>query len=146
MTRTTLPLSIAIVSLWSATCLAHGVRHTVFEGAFGIEVRYDDKAPMRYSEVKVFSPLDSETEFQQGFTDKNGRFTFFPDSTGIWRVVVDDGMGHAVSEDIEIKEGMKLARENSTSFSRFLGVIIGVSVIFGVFGISSLCLPWRRSR
>ena len=145
MNRSRLALCITMTSLCCATSLAHGVRHTTFEGAVGVEVRYDDTKPMRYSEAKVFSPLDKETEFQQGFTDRNGRFTFFPDATGIWRVVVDDGMGHVVSEDIEIKEGLKLASESAPRFTRFQGVIIGVSVIFGVFGVTSFFLPWRRS-
>lgn len=145
MTKAGFILCIAIPTLWSTTSLAHGVSHTVFEGAFGIEVRYDDRTPMQHSEVKVFSPLDTETEFQQGFTDKNGRFTFFPESTGTWRVVVDDGMGHAASENIEIKEVMKLVGYDSPRFSRCQGLVIGVSVIFGIFGIIAFFLARRAS-
>ena len=146
MSRIWFVLYITMAFLWGTACMAHGVKHTLFEGAFGIEVRYDDNTPMRYSEVNVFSPSDKETAFQQGFTDKNGRFSFFPDTNGMWRMAVDDGMGHAVSEDIEIKEGMTLVRKNSPRFSRFQGIIVGVSVIVGLFGLSSLFLPWRLSR
>lgn len=146
MTRKAIILCILVGTLWGATCLGHGVSRTVFEGAVGIEVTYDDGTPMCYCEVKVFSPLDNETEFQQGSTDKNGRFTFFPDSAGTWHVTVDDGMGHALSENIEIKKGMKVVKDNGRKFSRFHGAIIGVSIIFGIFGVSSCFLPWKRPK
>lgn len=137
-------LCIAMATLWNTWCLGHGVEHTVIEGGVGIEVSYADGTPMNYSDVTVFSPLDSATEFQQGLTDKNGRFVFFPDATGAWRVTVDDGMGHAVSTDIEIREGMSVGVKEPPRFSRLQGIIIGVSVIFGIFGISSWFCARKR--
>lgn len=137
-------LCFLVATIWCSTCLGHGVSHSVFEGAIGVKAKYDDGTPMSYCEAKVFSPQDGETEFQQGNTDKNGVYTFFPDIAGVWRLKVDDGMGHVLSKDIEIKEGMKLIKSDGGKFSRFHGVIIGVSIIFGLFGLSSFFLPWKR--
>ena len=139
-------LSVLACCVFSMPCLGHGVKSTVFEGAAGIEVTYDDGTPMAYCEAKVFSPSDSETEFMQGATDKNGRLTFVPDVPGKWRLTVDDGMGHAVSEEIEIQEAMNIARRTEHKFSRVQGVIVGISIIFGLFGLSSFFLPWRNPR
>lgn len=36
----------------------------------------------------------ADTIFQQGQTDKNGKFCFLPGQTGQWTVIVDDMMGH----------------------------------------------------
>jgi len=132
-------------TIWNAACLGHGVEHNVLEGGVGIEVNYDDGTPMRFCEVMVFSPLDNGAEFQQGFTDRNGRFAFFPDTTGTWHVAADDGMGHAISEDIDVREGMRIPRNDTSGFHRFEGAVIGVSLIFGLFGVTSFLLRRRRS-
>ena len=124
--------------------MAHGVKHNIFENAVGVEVTYDDEIPMRYCEVTVFSPLDPETEYQEGFTDKNGRFAFCPDSTGTWQIIVDDGMGHAISEEITIEDGMQVLRRDVPTSSKFLRTIIGIILIIGIFRLVSMFMPWKR--
>jgi hypothetical protein len=44
--------------------------------------------------VEVYSPDDGDEPYQTGVTDRNGRFSFVPESAGQWRFIVDDGMGH----------------------------------------------------
>jgi hypothetical protein len=97
--------SLVILILSKNVCFSHRLQYNQFEGGIGIEAIYDDGTPISYSEVKIFSPTDGETEFQQGLTDKNGRFVFYPDIKGKWKIVVDDGMGH--------RTGRKVSREFS---------------------------------
>lgn len=58
--------------------------------------------------VTVFAPLhEDEAEhraYQTGRTDARGRFAFLPDTAGVWRIEVDDGLGHRGSAGIEIEE------------------------------------------
>jgi nickel transport protein len=92
------------------TCLfafrveAHGTAHRVVRDGTAVTVEsfYTDKEPLQYAEVLVFSPSDRKVEYQNGRTDRNGRFAFFPDRQGTWRMEVSDGMGHRMTADIEV--------------------------------------------
>jgi nickel transport protein len=146
MTKAIVSLVFLLVAsaTWNAPGFGHGVTHQVFDGALGLEASYDDGTPMRYCEVEVFSPLDEETPFQQGFTDANGRFAFVPDAPGTWRVTVDDGMGHALNERIEVEESLAVRKRDHFRFTRVQGAIVGVSLILAIFGLVSFLAQRRR--
>ncbi len=114
---------------------SHGVECNIIEGGVGIEVRYEDvdKTPISYAEVKVYSP--DKKEFQQGLTDIYGRFLFYPDKKGIWKIEVNDGMGHGVVKEIIVSEEKKVFKEQTKKFSLFQQLVVGVSIILGVSGI-----------
>ena len=133
------------VVLWQSMCLAHGVDHTVLEGGVGVEARYDSGQAMAYCEAKVFSPTNAETEFQQGITDRNGRFMFYPDGTGVWHVSVDDGMGHMFEGGVPVSGVATAAEALHGRMSHCHAAVLGVSLIFGFFGLYSLFLS-RRGR
>lgn len=141
--------SLVILVLSKNVCFSHGLQYNEFEGGIGIEAIYDEGTPMSYSEVKIFSPTDGETEFQQGLTDKNGRFVFYPDIKGRWKIVVDDGMGHRLEIMVAVDEAMKLKRDQQagrsaeTSLSQYERAIVGISIIFGISGIF---LWWKGKR
>ncbi len=83
---------------------AHGTGYRVVAGAGAVaaEFFYSDKEPMKYAEVLVFSPQDEKLEHQNGRTDRNDRFAFYPDAPGSWRIDVSDGMGHLQQGHIEV--------------------------------------------
>ncbi|NQT92354.1 MAG: hypothetical protein HQ559_06305, partial [Lentisphaerae bacterium] len=82
------------------------MKHRVFKAGAGIEAAYDDGSPMAFCDVSVFSPGDPVSEYQTGITDPRGRFAFIPDTNGVWKVTVDDGMGHmAIAEVLMGPEG-----------------------------------------
>ncbi|MBA7495463.1 hypothetical protein ES702_06050 [subsurface metagenome] len=126
-------LIFLMVSLKSI-CFAHGIIHKQIEGGIGIEVTYDDGTPMSYSETRIYSPSDGETEFQHGFTDRNGRFVFSPDVEGKWKIIVNDGMGHGVVTNISVGETMEIEKRDVLHFSRWQKAVIGVSLIWGIIG------------
>lgn len=116
--------------------LAHGVVYEISkEEAFIIKIAYDDGIPMNYAEVKVFSPGDQKIEYQNGRTDKNGRFVFFPDKAGKWKIEVNDGMGHGVITDVSIEEGLKLKEKTRGHLTRWQKILFGLSLIIGITGI-----------
>ncbi|MDR1658041.1 MAG: DUF4198 domain-containing protein [Deltaproteobacteria bacterium] len=63
---------------------------------------YSDQSPMAYSQVKVFSPADSQIEYQNARTDRSGIFAFRPDVPGQWSFEVNDGQGHLAQGDLVI--------------------------------------------
>lgn len=133
---------VVLLMGWICCAFGHGARCTVIEGGMSVEAVYHDGSPMSFCDVEVFRPGDEEA-YQVGTTDPLGRFAFVPDTTGAWTVAVDDAMGHRATEEIDVQAaGVKVGRD--AGMSRIHGVVVGVSVIFGVFGLFSLF--YRRSR
>ncbi len=100
----------AVFNGLSAPCAeAHGTGHRVIRdaGALAVESFYSDREPMSYAEVKLYGPSDAVIEYQNGRTDKNGRFAFLPDQEGTWRIEVGDGMGHLMMAEIDVKNPEK---------------------------------------
>lgn len=114
---------------------AHGVDYEIKEGkAVVLRVGYDDGEPMIYAEVKIFSPGNKDIEHQNGRTDKNGCFAFLPDQIGEWKVIVNDGTGHGVVTEVEVKEAMKI-EATAKGWSRRQKLITGISIIWGLAGL-----------
>lgn len=61
---------------------------------------------MSFAKVKIWSPENDRVEFQNGRTDKNGRFSFFPDVDGVWHITVNDGMGHVATLKPELSNNV----------------------------------------
>lgn len=101
-----------------------------------VEFYYSDGNPVSYAQITVWSPQEEAVEFQNGRTDKNGRISFLPDAPGVWRVDLNDGLGHATSvayERVQSREQADLMENegkntSQTSFS----LILGLSLIFNL--------------
>ena len=123
----------------TATSRAHGVDGFADRvTGYCITARYNDGEPMNWSEVRISAP-DSDIEFQNGRTDRNGRFMFFPDGQGLWEVVVQDGMGHRLALEINVthESDEKATALPTTSLggkNRLVGLVAGLAVIFGLCG------------
>ena len=127
-------------------CLGHGVKHETFDVGTGIKATYSDETPMAYCEVAVFAPDDSTSEYQTGITDRNGCFAFVPDTSGTWRITVDDGMGHLVAAEIAVDSLGVADTQPQRGMGRGHSLITGISVIFGLFGVYVLFRGTGRSR
>lgn len=127
-------------------CLGHGVDHEVFEAGTGIVARYSDQTPMAYCDVAVFAPGATDDQFQTGSTDPNGCFAFVPDTSGVWRVTVDDGMGHLLTAELSV-DSLKAASSGARhGGDRLSSAVVGISVIFGLFGLYALLRASKSAR
>ena len=114
---------------------AHGVVYEIKgDKAVIIKVTYDDGEPMSYAEIEIFSPDNKDIEYQNGRTDKNGSFAFLPDQIGGWKIIVNDGMGHGVVTEVEVKEAMKI-ETTAKGWPRLQKLITGISIIWGLAGL-----------
>lgn len=128
----------------------HGTDYRILDSkaAIAVEFIYSDNQPMRYAEVLVFSPDENEFEYQNGRTDRNGQFAFYPDSPGEWRIQADDGTGHMEKVSIEVHAGEQgeagwkgtAARSGShghdhehNGVPRLWGILLGISLIANLF-------------
>lgn len=139
---------------WSPRVEAHGTAHRVIRDAktITVEFYYADKEPMRYAEVLVFSPSDQKIEYQNGRTDQNGRFAFYPETAGAWRIEVSDGMGHkevgrvvvGQADNTDADPGKHIERSEEPDGSmRLLKAVLGISLIFN---IAFFYYAWKTRR
>jgi nickel transport protein len=142
-------MSIMIVAGISSRALAHGLGYRIVEKKTVPVVMfyYSGGKSVSYAEVKVWSPTNDSIEFQNGRTDENGIFAFNPDSEGIWRIEVNDGLGHKVTAEYEMYSSPEQTLKSSNGqHSKFLFAGLGISLIFNVAGIvrvSSIINKWR---
>ncbi len=100
---------------------------------------------MSYARVKILAPGAGLT-FQSGRTDRNGRFCFFPDGPGDWEMIVDDEIGHRLKVMVPVDEAKELKKDQQaggsaeSSLSRYERALMGISIIFGIFGT---ILGWK---
>lgn len=139
-----------LFALGPCPAAAHGTDHRILnpESAIAVEFVYSDNEPLRYAEVLVFSPENDEVEYQNGRTDRNGRFVFYPDQPGSWHVQANDGTGHQEKVSVDVKGGndthADLAATGNDSgdhvqdhshdrIPRLWAIILGISLIANMF-------------
>ena len=137
-------LLLILLALYPHGALAHGTGHRVMEDskAVAVEFFYSDGQPMQYAAILVFGPQDDEVEYQNGRTDREGRFAFYPTAAGDWRIEVDDGMGHKEVGIIQIRQEvseagapgeLRFVHAHRHDHSTLLRMVAGLSLILNFF-------------
>jgi nickel transport protein len=139
----------AIFSFLLATTAVypHSINYEVQQKGVSVRIFYAEKDPASYSEYELFGPGDTQPH-QTGRTDKNGFISFFPERAGIWKIKVwgESSHGyHGVTIDVKVDEALNLKSFSKPLAATHTKLIVGVSLIFGIFGIYAL-LKSRRSR
>ncbi|WP_031479397.1 hypothetical protein [Maridesulfovibrio frigidus] len=139
-TPTVILITVGII-LYCSTVWAHGVSYELLEASKTITFKtvFSSGEPISYGEVLIFSPEDSEIEYQNGRTDKLGQFSFLPNKNGKWKIEINGGMGHKIFFDIDITDlhgENKIEIQNKpTTFksSLYMRIALGISLIFNMF-------------
>jgi len=97
-----------------------------------LKATYAGADPVPFAKVQVFSPAG--VEFQNAYTDKNGSFSFVPDSIGAWRVVIDDELGHRREVSVPVGTLDGATANTQPSASRIERALLGLSLILGLTG------------
>jgi nickel transport protein len=143
-------LMLVLVSI-AASVSAHGVNIAVRmePPAVVVEAAYSGGEVLSNARFEIYAP-DSETvSFQNGQTDANGMFAFLPDKSGQWKIVVDDGLGHRKTQDIDVNadffqaenaDGREIQTQDeagdveSNSLPMAYKIVLGLCLIFGLTG------------
>lgn len=135
-----LVLVIFTFVFFQKNAFAHGTYGYLMETeGWMIQAFYDDDEPMSDSEASVYAG-NGKTPVQTGRTDSKGRFLFYPDRAEVWKVVVEDEMGHAVILEKEIKSiDENISENNRTSLperpDKTGGVLAGIGIISLIFSV-----------
>ena len=135
----------SVLTLLGRTAGGHALEHRTVQGGVGIQALYDDGRPAAFSPAQAFPPGSTQV-FAEGLTDRAGRFVFAPPTSGIWRVTVDDGMGHALETRLTISGGALRDARGPARPHRASGVVAGLGLLFGGFGLWALWRARRRER
>jgi len=139
---------LAFAGVTPLASYAHTVNYQVENKGVTVRVFYGENDPASYSEYEVFGPGD-ELPHQKGRTDKNGCVSFLPDRKGIWKVKVwgesEHGF-HGTDVSVEIGEGLMLKGFKKPLVATHIKLFIGVSLIFGLFGVITLWRNWRGKK
>ena len=129
-------------------CYAHTVNYAVENKGVTVRVFYSENDPASYCEYEIYGPGD-DLPYQKGRTDRNGCVSFLPDRKGIWKVKVwgesEHGF-HGTDVSVEIGEELMLKGFKKPLVATHLKLFIGVSLIFGLFGIITLWRNWRGKK
>ena len=124
--------------------LAHDLLHQIAEAeAVSVRLFFADGRDFSFESYEIYR-AGEEVPFQVGRTDVQGRVVFLPDRAGTWRIKVFSEDGHGA--DFSFSTGAKggVGKASSPFLERHLRIAVGVSVIFGVFGLVSLLM--RRGK
>jgi nickel transport protein len=103
-------------------------------GGIVLKAKYSDGMPMSYAEIVISAP-DAKLPFVSGWTDRNGRFCFFPDINGSYHAAISDELGHKLEMDIPIDQNVAPKEKNTTQsgsggvFVKYEKAMLGVTII-----------------
>lgn len=132
--------ALVLVAMLSgpATALAHGVHtHYKVEQSVTVDFSYEDHTPMAFDSYEI-QPPDDSTPFQVGRTNRLGQCVFHPDRPGTWQVRLWTEDGHGATVKINVGDDLMVEATEENRSQRGSKFIVGVSVIFGIFGMLSM--------
>jgi len=130
--------------LWAAPLLAHDLQYRSDSAqATVLTLFYTDQKAFSYEQYELYRP-GQNIPTQVGRTDDQGRLVFLPDQAGAWRVKVFSEDGHGLDTKIQVTAPGQAAPVAQPLFGRYPRLIVGIALIFGLFGLVSLLMRSRR--
>jgi nickel transport protein len=137
---------LLLLCLWlPGRGVAHDLQHHIEEdSAVTVKLSYADGSEFSFESYEVYR-AGEKVPFQVGRTDAHGRLAFLPDRAGTWRVKVFSEDGHGA--DISLSTGAQGGIESADRplFERHSRLVVGISIIFGIFGLVNLFARRRRT-
>lgn len=122
----------------SAALNAHELHYTAASGeAVVLRVFYADAKGFAFEAYEI--SRDGEAlPVQVGRTDAQGRIAFLPDGAGTWRLKAFTEDGHGLDVRFTTDAAAQLDALDKPFYERHARILVGVGLIFGVFGLLSL--------
>ncbi len=129
---------LVILLLLALSLSAHDLHHKVLnQEAVVVAFSFGGESDFSYQSYEVYAP-NSEIPFAVGRTDKLSRVIFIPDRQGEWMVKVMSEDGHGAEVKVTIDKDFGVQAYSQTFFEKFQKVLVGIALIFGVFGVLTM--------
>ena len=140
-----LGLLFGIILLLPQKAPAHGLGYAQLEAApaVALQFSYSTGEPLAYAALKVYAPGNDKIEYQNGRTDAAGCFSFIPNVSGVWRLLVTDGQGHALEAEITVggasdqnngpEARIPQAQNGPAGLPLWLKAALGVSLLLNIY-------------
>lgn len=129
---------LCLLCLLPALAQAHDLSYMVTQNpAVVVHLFHHDGSAFGQQRYEVYRDGNAEPH-QAGRTDARGRIVFLPDAAGTWRVRTFSGDGHGLSFAFTTDAAAQLTGYERPFYERHARTLVGVSLIFGVFGLVSL--------
>ncbi len=141
----TLALVIVLWSVGAGCAIAHEVHHDIAAtGAVMVRLTYADGSPFAYEKYELL-PEGREVPFQVGNSDAQGRVVFVPGDVANWRLKAYSADGHGVDLKFAAPAtGTPSAPPASAGADRATQVLIGLAILFGLFGLVQIFVHRRH--
>lgn len=117
---------------------AHDLQYTTTESqAIVVKLFYADNTPFSFEGYEIYAEGE-KVPIQVGRTDSQGRIAFLPDKAANWRVRAISEDGHGLDFTLRTDAAAVLAGTEKPVYERYGRVVVGVAVIFGLFGLLKL--------
>ncbi len=124
---------------------AHDLQYEVSgDQAVVVKLFFGDGMDFSYESYEIFRPNDENIPFQTGRTDALGRLSLLPDQQGKWRLKLFSETGHGLDFSIDIGKDGVLEDVERPLYEKYMKVLTGMGLIFGIFGILKLFLKRRK--
>lgn len=129
---------LCLICLLPALTQAHDLSYMVTQNqAVVLHLFHHDGSAFGQQSYEIHR--DGATEpHQTGRTDAHGRIVFLPDAAGTWRVKTFSEDGHGLSFAFTTDAAAQLTGYEKPFYERHARTLVGVSLIFGLFGLVSL--------
>jgi nickel transport protein len=141
--RNLVPVLLGVLAFSPAR--AHEIDHAVTHGkAVIVTMTYADHTPFSFESYEIFHEKE-KVPFQVGRTDGLGRIVFIPDRNGSWRVRAFSEDGHGAELTVDVDAIDFAVEAGRAPIGLLLKILVGVSVLFGIFGLISMAFRRRTA-
>jgi nickel transport protein len=128
-----------LICMWlPGQVLAHDLQHSIDEAAaVYVEFFFADGNEFDFESYEVYRGGE-EVPFQVGRTDARGRLVFLPDRGGAWRIKAFSEDGHGADFSLTTDATGGVEKAGGSLIERYPRIVVGVSIIFGIFGLITL--------
>ncbi len=124
---------------------AHDLQYITTEGqAVVVKLFYADNTPFSFEGYEIYAEGE-KVPIQVGRTDSRGRIAFLPDKAATWRVRAISEDGHGLDFTLRTDTAAILVSTEKPIYERYSRVVVGVAVIFGLFGLLKLFIKRSHS-
>ena len=126
---------------------SHSIQYDVQQKGISVKLFYSKGAPATYTEYELFGPGDTQPH-QTGRTDKNGFLTFTPEKPGVWKLKIWGKSSHGfhgVTIDVRVDQVLQIESFSKPPVAAYTKLIVGLSIIFGIFGIYALIRSRKKT-